>query len=299
MRREHVLHGLAYMFVTALVEHQNRRTGAAESAAQEPFHAQADYLLQSWHQRRAIGLVQLIFERSGKGVGNSGGQSRNQQSAALNIEDHVRARIGLGKDAARLDRRQQEIRHYYSDAETWMQFKARGVGDIPRIGSARDYRTVNASGDVIWMPLDTSGFVQYAPTRPAQAQYGIGDHDTGRKRGGAGPESFTERDAVIYVQLNRRHGALKVAGNANRGLPDQVVFATGYRCPIATGYMNRELVRGAEAAFQINAQSQRQRIEGWSEIGTGCGNPQFAKGQTAILTRIPARRPIIRIELQV
>ena len=101
------------------------------------------------------------------------------------------------------------------------------------------------------------------------------------------------------VQFDRRHGALQVARDADRGLPDQVVFAAGYRRRISASDMNRELFRGAEAAFQINAQCQSQRIEGWSEIGTGCGNPQFAKGQTAILTRIPARRPIIRLELQV
>ena len=217
--------------------------------------------------------MQAVFERGGKSIGDSSGQRRDQQRTALNVEDHVGARIGFGKNAAGLHRWQQEIRHDHGDAEAWMQFEARGMGDITGIGGARDDRTVDASGDVVRMPFDSSGFIQHAPARPAQTEHSIGDHDAGGESGGARTESFTQRDGVIDVQLDRRHGALHVAGNARRCVPDQIVFAAGDRLRVAAVYMNRELVRGAEAAFQINAQSQCQRIEGGSKIGTGCGNP--------------------------
>ena len=66
-----------------------------------------------------------------------------------------------------------------------MQFQACGMRDITRIGGARNDRTVDASSDVIGMPFDAGGFVEYAPARPALAQHGIGDHDTGGECGGA------------------------------------------------------------------------------------------------------------------
>ena len=131
-----------------------------------------------------------------------------------------------------------------------------------------------ASGDVVRVPLDTSRFVEHAAARPAQAQHGVGDHDTGGKGGGARPESFTQRDGVIDVQsLDRRHGAFQVPRNTDRRVPNQVVFAARNRIRIAAVNVNGELLRRAEAAFQINAQSQSQRIEGGSKIGAGCGNP--------------------------
>ena len=66
MRRENMLNRLAHVFVATLVEHQDRRTRAAQRAAQQSFHAQADDLVQPRHQPRAIGLVQAVFERGGK-----------------------------------------------------------------------------------------------------------------------------------------------------------------------------------------------------------------------------------------
>ena len=97
--------------------------------------------------------------------------------------------------------------------------------------------------------------------------------------------------ALSDVQLDRRHGALQITGNADSRVPNQVVFAAGNRSCVAAVNVNGKLVGGPEAALQINTQRQGQRIEGGSEIGTGCGNPQFAKGQTAILTRISPQRP--------
>ena len=64
---------------------------------------------------------------------------------------------------------------------------------------------------------------------------------------------------------------------------------------VAPAHANAQLVRRAKPALQINAQSQPQRVESGTEIGAGCGNSQFAEGQTAILTRSPP----IRLELQV
>ena len=45
-----------------------------------------------------------------------------------------------------------------------MQFQARGMGHIPRIGRARDDRTVDASGDVIGMPFKARGLIELTAT---------------------------------------------------------------------------------------------------------------------------------------
>ena len=112
------------------------------------------------------------------------------------------------------------------------------------------------------MPLNARGFVQHPPARPAQAQHRIGNHHAGGQGGRARSQALAEGNPVVDLQIDGRHGALQVAGNANRRLPDQVVFAIGYKRRVAAGHKDTQLIRRAEAALQINSQSQAQRVEG-------------------------------------
>ena len=63
VQREDLPHQIADLLAAALVEHQNRRSGAAQRAAEQPRRAQLQDLVQTRHQRRAVGLMQPVFER--------------------------------------------------------------------------------------------------------------------------------------------------------------------------------------------------------------------------------------------
>ena len=71
---ENVTDQLANLFVALLMEDQDRRTGPAQSAAEQSGRAQTADLIEPWNQREPVGLVHPIFQRRRESTGGAGGQ---------------------------------------------------------------------------------------------------------------------------------------------------------------------------------------------------------------------------------
>ncbi len=159
MRSKDLSHQIADFLVATLVEHQDRRTGAAQRAAEQSGRSQLYHLLQSRYERVAIRLMQPILKRSRKCTGGSGGEGSDQQRAALDIEQRVLARVAVRQYSARLGRRQAKVRHHHSNPVDGRQPQPHCTGHATGIDSGRDDGSQNAGRHIIRMALNLSSFV--------------------------------------------------------------------------------------------------------------------------------------------
>ena len=124
------------------------------------------------------------------------------------------------------------------------------------------------------MAFQAGGFVENAQGLPAELQQFVGDHHPGGERRRARSHALAQRNLVVDVQFDGRHGQAVGLRHGERGLPDQVVGVAGNGGRIAAGGVNGERLAAAEPAGEVDAQGQPEGVETRPQVGAGGRHPQ-------------------------
>src|SRR3712207_3042218 len=94
---ERSLHQITNRLVSALIEHEHGRSGAAQRAAEQTGSAESKDISEAGDEFCPVRLVHAVFERSGEGIVGSGRERGDQQRRSLDIEYRILTRVTIGQ----------------------------------------------------------------------------------------------------------------------------------------------------------------------------------------------------------
>jgi hypothetical protein len=217
-------------------------------------------------------LVESVLEGEGEGPFGSGGEGGDEEGGALDVEDGVVAGVGGREYAAGFNGGEGEVRDDDGEAEGAGEFEFDGAGDAVVVEGGGDDGAKDAGGDVVGVALDAGGDLKDLGAVPVAFKQDGGDDDTGDEGGGAGAESFAERDLIEHAQLDGGEGKSFALGDGEGGLPDEVVGRGGDVGGVAAFDIDAEVFGGFEEAVEVKAEREAEGVEARTEVGAGGGD---------------------------
>ncbi len=261
-------------------EHKHGWARSAESGAEDA-GISFEFLErgQQRTERRAIRLVNAVFERRGEQVGTILRERREQQHRVLNVGDGIGARVLEGQDAAGLLGREQGI----GDSQQQWPLPFRLHFDHLRlhlIGHASHGKRAHPAGrGVVGMVLAHGSFADDAVVLPAQMSEMHSQCDPCQAGGGGRSATSADGNLVFDVNAQRCDLAVLRFEDLAIGGDDEVVLHAGAdRCVAAFG--GDKKVGGAlDPQAKMEIQGEGSGVKGRAQIG---GSRREHQAQRAI-----------------
>jgi hypothetical protein len=224
------------------------------------------YCWQKRAKRRAIGLMDAVFQSRWEQVGTILGEGRQQKHGVLDVGDRIGSRVLEGKDAARLLGRKRRVRDGEQERPTPFGLHLDHLGlNLIRHASYSE-RAHPAGGSVVGMVLAHGGFADDAVVLPAEVAEMHGQRNPCQTCGSGRAATFGDGNFVVDVDTEGRDFAVLRFQHLAVGGDDKVVLHPAADLGVAALGGDEEVRRTIDPEAQVEIHRESGGVEGRPEI---------------------------------